>query len=125
GTPRRLACAKLLGACAAGMPTYVLGLTLILIFSLRWRWLPAAGYGGFAFLILPAATLALRSAARISLIAAISLSSAARHPSVAFARMKGMSEVEVALKHSFPLAASPVIAFLFVGLASHLAGVVV
>lgn len=125
GSPRRLACAKLLGALASGTPTYVLGLALVLTFALQWRLLPAAGYGGFAFLVLPAATLALRSAARISLITAISLSTAAQHPSVSFARMKGMGETEVTIKHAFPLAASPVIAFLFVGLASHLAGVVI
>lgn len=125
GSPRRLAFAKLLGALASGSPTYVLGLALILVFALQWRLLPAAGYGGVVFVVLPAATLALRGAARISLVAATSLSTASRHASVAFARMKGMSEAEVAIKHSFPLAAAPVVAFLFVALASQLSGVVI
>ncbi|MDP2355665.1 MAG: ABC transporter permease [Beijerinckiaceae bacterium] len=125
GSTRRLAIAKLLGALSSGAPAYVIGLTLVSLFAIQWRLLPAAGYGGLIYLVLPSATLAVRSAARIALIVATSLSSAGGHPSVSFARMKGLGELEVTLKHVFPLAAPPIVAFAFVGLASQLTGVVI
>src|SRR5918997_1518677 len=37
-----------------------LGLMLILFFAVRLGWLPTSGYGGLSFVVLPAATLAVR-----------------------------------------------------------------
>ena len=125
GSTRRLALAKLIGALSSGTPTFVVGLAFVSLFAIQWQWLPAAGYGGLAYLVLPAATLAVRAAARLSLIVAVSVASAAQHPSIAFAHMKGVGRTAVAVKHVLPLAAPPIVAFAFVSLAAHLTGVVI
>jgi len=44
-------------------PVYWVGLLLILLFAVALQWLPPSGYGGIAFLVLPALTLGTRSIA--------------------------------------------------------------
>ncbi len=48
------------------MPTFWLGIMLILVFSVRLNWLPSSGRGGLEHLILPAITLGLFTTARIT-----------------------------------------------------------
>src|SRR5581483_10213044 len=48
------------------MPTFWLGIMLILVFSVRLNWLPSSGRGDLAHLILPAITLGLFTTARIT-----------------------------------------------------------
>lgn len=117
--------AQTIGAFMSSIPTYVLGLALVLLIAVQLRLLPSAGYGGLAYLVLPVATLALRGAARIALVTAVGINSANAHPSIAFARMKGMPEREVALLHTFPLAAPAVLACAFFSLASLFEGVAI
>jgi len=64
------------------MPTFWLGIMLILIFSVRLNWLPSSGRGGLEHLILPAITLGLFTTARITRLTARACSrcSARTHP---------------------------------------------
>lgn len=57
-----------MGVSSLGMavPTYWLSLLLVMLFSLKLRWLPVAGAGSLAHLILPAVTLALPTAAVVA-----------------------------------------------------------
>ena len=48
------------------MPVFWLGLLAIMVFSLRLRWLPAAGSGSLKHLIMPAMVIGLASAAPIA-----------------------------------------------------------
>ena len=48
------------------MPTFWLGIMLILVFSVRLNWLPSSGRGGLEHLVLPAITLGLFTTARIT-----------------------------------------------------------
>lgn len=124
-TPSGLTIAKLLGALASGTPTYVIGLLLVLIVSIKLNLLPSAGYGGVAFFVLPAATLALRGMLRIALFTAVCIADALKHPSIGFARMKGLSETAVMLGHALPMSSTPIVAFVFAILAAHLEGTAV
>ena len=47
-------------------PVYWIGLLLIVLFAVTLRWLPASGYGGIEFLILPALALGSRSIAYLA-----------------------------------------------------------
>lgn len=112
-------------AAMAGLPAYVVGLGLGLIFSIQLGWLPVAGSGDAAHLVLPAATLVLVGVMRLSLVTARSAFGAAEHPSVAFARMKGHPQSEIATSYVLPLAAPAIIAYAFVSLALLLEGAAV
>jgi peptide/nickel transport system permease protein len=48
------------------MPTFWLGIMLILLFSVQLQWLPSSGRGDFRHLVLPAITLGLFTTARIT-----------------------------------------------------------
>lgn len=124
-TQRGLVVAQILGAAASSIPTFVMGLVLVLIFSISLNLLPSAGYGGLSYLILPVATLSLRGAGRVALVTAVSTREAAQHPSVEFARIKGLPEHEVTARHVIPLSAPPIIAVAFFCLAGLLVGVTV
>ncbi len=122
---RGVAIAQAAGAVAAGTPSYVLGLALGLVFAIRLGWLPVAGYGSAAYVVLPAATLILLGGLRLALVTARAAFSAGQHPSIGFARMKGLPGREVALLHVLPLAAPVVVAYAFVSLAVLLEGAAV
>jgi peptide/nickel transport system permease protein len=122
---RGVALAQAAGAIAAGTPSYVLGLALGLIFAIRLGWLPVAGYGSAAYLVLPAATLVLLGSLRLALVTARAAFSAGQHPSIGFARMKGLPDNEIAFLHVLPLAAPIVVAYAFVSLAFLLEGAAV
>src|SRR5216117_4549780 len=53
----------LIAYVGVSFPVYWVGLLLILLFAVALRWLPPSGYGGIAFLVLPALTLGTRSIA--------------------------------------------------------------
>ncbi len=122
---RGVALAQAAGAMAAGTPSYFLGLALGLVFAIRLGWLPVAGYGSAAYVVLPAATLILLGGLRLALVTARAAFTAGQHPSIAFARMKGLPGREVALFHVLPLAAPVVVAYAFVSLAFLLEGAAV
>lgn len=87
-----------------------LGLMLILIFSVQLGWLPTGGYGGgsFAYVILPAVTLAYRSIGRLAQFTRSALLDEYAKPYVATLRAKGLSEKRVFL-HTMKNASIPVI----------------
>lgn len=105
-------------------PVFMLGLLLLLIFSLELRWFPVAGFDGPRFLILPAISLAL-------VLAALS-SRVMRHAGVEvihsaffqFARIKGLSFSQAFIRHGLRNAALPVVAFLGIQLVTLMEGIV-
>ncbi len=92
----------------ASVPTFWLGLYLILIFSVWLGWLPSSGYpsiaaeGGLAnlrYLLLPSLTLAAPNAALIVRLVRASMLDVAREDHVRTARAKGLHPARVAVKH--------------------------
>lgn len=107
------------------LPPFVLGILLILLFSLGLGLLPVAGHGDPAHRILPTLTLALGLAAVSSRIARDAMSQVSRTPYYAFARTKGLGERSVFLRHGLRNAGVPVIAYLGIQLVYLIEGVVV
>ena len=91
------------------MPVYWLGLMLIILFSIRLRVLPAAGFEGPLSLILPAVTLAAFSIAFIARITRSSMLEVLRQDYVRTARAKGVSERRVEWRHALRNALPPVV----------------
>lgn len=91
------------------LPVYWLGLMLIILFSIRLRWLPAAGAEGPLSLILPAFTLAAFSVAFIARITRSSMLEVLRQDYVRTAHAKGVGRREVEWRHALRNALPPVV----------------
>lgn len=107
------------------VPPFLLGLVLMLIFSVWLRLLPAAGYGSLRELFLPAFTLALGLAAVSSRVTRNSIAAVARAPYFTFARYKGLPETALVRRHGLRNAAIPVVSYLSVQAIYLIEGVVV
>lgn len=107
------------------LPPFVLGLALMLVFSLWLGWLPPAGFGGWREMLLPALTLGLGLAAVSSRVMRDAVAAVAATPYFAFARHKGLPEAVVVRRHGLRNAAIPVLSYLGVQTIYLVEGVVV
>jgi peptide/nickel transport system permease protein len=106
------------------MPSFLLGLILVLVFSVQLGVLPAAGHDDHGSIALPALTLALGLAAvscRVARDAMVQVSGSAYF---AFALTKGLTPHQALLRHGLRNVAAPVIAYLGVQLVYLVEGVV-
>lgn len=103
----------------ASVPTFWVGLYLILIFAAGLGWLPSSGYpsifeeGGLAnlrYLLLPSLALAAPNAALILRLTRASMLDVARQDYVRTARAKGISPLRVTIRHIFRNALLAVVA---------------
>lgn len=95
----------------ASLPSFMVGIGLVFVFSLTLRWLPPAGFRTSAHLILPAVTLALGIAAfsvRIIRNAVVEVRGAFY---MTFARIRGRSAASAFGRHGVRNAAIPVATF--------------
>lgn len=121
---------RLVGTVSFAMPSFWIGLILILFFGLTLKWFPIAGFGrGFVghlhHLFLPALTIALFLGPLLiqSLRAAMLDAMTAEHVEVA--RAKGLSETRILFKYVLRAAAIPVITILAVNIGWLISGSVV
>lgn len=105
-------------------PAYWLGLMLILLFSLHFRWFPAAGTGGIKHLILPTVTLAMFAMATVARMTRGSLLDVLNQDYVQAARAKGLGEVVVLLRHAMKNALIPIITVVGLQVGQLLSGAV-
>lgn len=101
--------ATLVSLVGISMPTFWLGLMLMLLFSVRLGWLPSTGSGSLAQLILPALTLGSASTAIIARQTRSSLLEVLRQDYVRTAHAKGVAEHLVLLRHALPNAMIPTV----------------
>jgi ABC-type dipeptide/oligopeptide/nickel transport system permease component len=94
------------------VPSYFLGILLILLFAVVLGWLPAGGIGGLRHLVLPALTLAASSSSIIARMTRSSMLDALTTGYVRTARAKGLHERLVVLRHALPNALIPLITVL-------------
>ena len=84
----------------ASFPTFVLGLVLLIIFSVRLGWFPVSGNEGVASLVLPTVTLALPLAAVLAQVLRAELEEVLEQPFIITARSRGMRDAGVRLRHA-------------------------
>jgi peptide/nickel transport system permease protein len=84
----------------AATPTFVIGLVLLIIFSIGLHLFPVSGQEGFSSLVLPTLTLALPMVAVLSQVLRAELEDVLEQPFILTARARGMRDVAVRLRHA-------------------------
>jgi peptide/nickel transport system permease protein len=124
---------RILSLLGVAIPGFLLGLFLMLIFSVRLRWLPVAGYApmskGFwehiKYFILPGVSLGLVQSALIMRMTRSSVLEVLHQNYIKTARSKGLRELRVLLAHAFRNAALPILTAIGQSFGSLITGAVV
>ncbi|GLC28442.1 ABC transporter permease [Roseisolibacter agri] len=103
-------------------PVYWVGLLFILLFAVQLRWLPASGYGGLKYLVLPALALGMRSIAFLARVTRSAMLEVLNSDFVRTARAKGLGERTVTLRHGLRNALIPVVTVLGLDFGYYLTG---
>lgn len=124
---RSVADAAAVGVAVLGqaMPVFLLGIILILIFSVKLGWLPVGGLVGPQSLILPGITLGAYSAAVMARLLRSSLIEVLEQDYIRTAKAKGFDRVSVIRKHALKNAAIPVVTVFGLQVATLFGGAVI
>ena len=115
------------------LPVFWTGIMLIIVFSLRLRWLPSAGMfspygGGFGdllwHLVMPAVTLGTASAAALARMTRSAVLEIVRQDFVRSARAKGLGERAVVGRHVLKNALNPIVTVLGIQVGTLLGGAI-
>ncbi|HEY8600625.1 MAG TPA: ABC transporter permease [Thermomicrobiales bacterium] len=106
-------------------PAFFVGIVLILIFGVRFGWLPSSGRGDAKSLILPAITLSGFTMASLARLARSALLDVLRLDYIRTARAKGLGERAILLRHAFRNAALPLITVMGLELGGLVTGAVI
>lgn len=118
---------------AVSVPSFWVGILLILVFGVELGWLPTIGYvsigdnlaEGIRYLVLPVTALLLGEMASLARMMRSSTIEVLRLEYITHARAKGLSEGVVLWRHALPNAFAPVLTVLGLMLGSLLGGAVV
>ena len=91
------------------MPNFWQGLLLMLLFALHWKILPASGFDGWTYMILPAVTIGTSSAAAVARMTRSSMLEVIRQDYITTAEAKGQTELKIIIFHALKNALIPVI----------------
>ena len=117
----------------SAIPTFFLGILLILIFAVRLRWLPSGGYvplgedpaGHFKAMILPAFALGFSAAGLLARLVRSSMLDVLREDYVRTAFAKGLPEQLVIVRHALRNALIPALTVIGISVGALLGGAVV
>ena len=107
------------------VPGFWMALMLIIQFSLKWRLLPASGFYGFKYMILPIMSEGLGCVAGILRTTRSNMLEVIRQDYIRTARAKGLSESTVIVKHALRNALIPVVTLMGMQFGKMLGGVFV
>jgi peptide/nickel transport system permease protein len=107
------------------MPSFWLGLMLLILFSLKLGWFPSFGADTLKHFFLPTLTLALPSAAGLLRLTRASMLETIRQEYIRTARAKGASNKRVIWKHALRNALLPVVTSLGGGFGASLGGAII
>jgi peptide/nickel transport system permease protein len=116
-----------------GVPSFWLGLMLLLVFGVKLQWLPVVGYvplsedlgAGLACLILPVATLAIVESGVLTRMMRTSALEVLQLEYITHARAKGLAEPLVLARHVLPNAFAPTLTLVGLTLGHLLGGAAV
>jgi len=115
------------------IPSFWLGLILLLVFGVKLGWLPVVGFvnftedpwGALAYIVLPVATLVLIELGSMTRMARAATIDVLRLDYISHARAKGLSEFTVMRRHALPNAFAPTLTLIGLVLGNLLGGIAV
>ncbi len=107
------------------LPNFVLGLVLVLIFSVTLQWLPSGGSDTWMHAILPVLTMSIAGAAILARFARSAMIEILGQPYIRTASAKGVRWGDVIRNHALPNAAIPIVTLVGFMVGSLVAGAVV
>ncbi|QEO18161.1 ABC transporter permease [Acetobacter vaccinii] len=114
-----------LPSLGAALPTFWIGLLFLQVLSFHFTIFPAMGNDGWRSLVMPVATLAIPTSARIAQVMSRSLALVWSQPFTEAIRAKGVSRTHLMLVHTLPNAAIPLLTMAGLIVGGLLAGSVV
>ena len=117
--------ATTLALLGVSVPNFWLGPILALVFAVELGWLPVAGRGTLAHLVLPAISLGAALAAILARMTRASLLEELREPYVQAARARGASRLRAVLRHAFRNSLIPVVTLIGLQFGAVLTGAVI
>jgi peptide/nickel transport system permease protein len=118
-------CVMALSVAGFTMPSFVLGLLLVLIFAVELGWLPSGGNDHWWSAVLPVLTLAAGGAAVLARFTRSAMVEVLGQPYIRTASAKGLLWRAVVRRHALPNAAIPVVTMVGFMVGGLLAGAVV
>jgi peptide/nickel transport system permease protein len=115
----------LLSSVGLALPSFWLGLLLIMAFAVTVPLFPSSGYGTPSNYVLPVVTLAVFASASIVRLTRTSMREVVGHDFVRNARILGLSERRIVLKHMLANASIPIVTFLGMQFGALLGGAIV
>jgi peptide/nickel transport system permease protein len=107
------------------IPSFVLGLTLVLIFAVKLGWLPSGGQDSWQHAILPVITLGIGGAAVLARFTRSAMLEVLGQPFIRTASAKGVPWRDVIIGHALPNAAIPTVTIVGFTIGTLIAGAVV
>ena len=115
----------LLAVLGFTIPSFVLGLLLVLIFAVTLGVLPSGGYGSWQHSLLPALTMSIGGIGVLARFSRSAMIEVMGQPYVRTASAKGLKWQDVVWRHSLPNAAVPIVTIVGFMVGSLIAGAVV
>jgi peptide/nickel transport system permease protein len=107
------------------VPSFVLGLVLVLVFAVQLGWLPSGGQDSWRHAILPVLTLGIGGAAVLARFTRSAMLEVLGQPYIRTASAKGVPWRHVVMGHALPNAAIPTVTIIGFMVGSLIAGAVV
>jgi peptide/nickel transport system permease protein len=116
---------QLVALLGQAMPSFWLGLLLMITFGLQLGWLPISGTGSWENFVMPGVVLAFSAIPALTRLTRAGMIQAMGSDYIRTARAKGLSRASILLKHALRNAAIPVVAIAAVQLGFMLGGSIV
>lgn len=107
------------------LPNFWLGIVLAMLLSVQLGWLPAIGYGGFAYTILPAIVLAVELAPVLIRTLTGSVAAVMMEPFIAVGNVRGLGRSRIIVAHALRNASVPLLNLIGIQISGLLGGVLV
>ncbi len=117
--------ARIIAMLGQSLPSFWLGILLMLAFSVKLNWFPTYGSGSFRHLVLPAFALSTGTGATILRLLRSNMIDVLGQEYISVARAKGVHNFSLVAKHAFKNCLSSVLTIMGLQLASLMSGALV